>query len=1065
MSINVEEIVKKEEIESYYVVGDVLGRGKFATVKHITEKATGNCYAAKYLRKRNYAVNCRNTILQEAELLQELLEHRVIVDVKEVFEGNLVMIIILELCTGGDLFHSISAEPFTERESVFVLKQVIDALTFLHKKSIIHLDIKPENILLINETKLDIKLADFGLAVKLSPIEEFKRIIGTPEYVAPEVINFEPLSTSSDMWSLGALTYALLCGYSPFLPEDDDSTDEEVSRLVEQADILSNVSQAKYDFDDEVFEGVSQNAKEFIRNLLVLNPKRRPDAEQCLRHQWLKTYNDITLDQRQSAHSPIQSSTSSGFSDMSDISTNLGSNMSADYKPPMRSLPATPEFPSEHNILEEKEPDITDLVKTQSDSMSEIIKQVDTSYKAEPKYETKIDDTKREFVENKGIESIVSQKIDKIVDMTDKKEKSSFTHVSSPKEERRESRYTHRLYSRKSPVESSEKSTQGDISEKQTDTATIDKDQRQQNDNTDGKRRNTKGMRRKTERSDTNIFFGVPGIPFKRSDYVAEGSPTHEVEQKNTSYDKQNHIPDESTSLESSSKAEKTPEKDVLSTTRNLAQESKIKRRTEYSRNTTGSPTSNKLEVPRTSKSTKHTNNSEQNYRTSNLIKYFNYKYNNGNNSLDESDTAGVTTSEPSTPVYKSNSPRTSKTLTLNESYTNSGSYSERMLHKQDPLQNYDTIRSPSPRLSRRSSTPNGEIKPFLGAHLASLESGYLSNMNSPTTGRSGLSRTQSYMELAKNESKSSDNIKSLLDKENSGGNKSRPTSPLPNHIYSPLSISSSTRKESYENIYARTMPRMKKNSSSSSEKERATVHDNPELFQSPTSCQSISESPVHETIAYTDSYPNYKDTEIMEITADAAHDLISASRRLRFYELDLQKVQTSIRAYDEHFKVDVRNTQFNNNNNSNRNYVNRQYSIPTSYIPMNSLENRYSRTSLSTRSINSSMEDIMEQSTTINYPAITLSDRFNIRKRVQSIDDEKPLIKRDSFMTRSTSLHSLRDEPYSPITKSSRYITPVNSPYQPRRTSKESIQSVQPYISVYKQNRSSHYKAKEFSY
>ena len=64
-----------------------------------------------------------------------------------------------------------------------------------------------------------------------------------------------------------------LCGYSPFLPEDDDSTDEEVTRLSEQADILSNVSQAKYDFDDEIFEGVSENAKEFIRNLLVLNPK------------------------------------------------------------------------------------------------------------------------------------------------------------------------------------------------------------------------------------------------------------------------------------------------------------------------------------------------------------------------------------------------------------------------------------------------------------------------------------------------------------------------------------------------------------------------------------------------------------------------------------------------------------------------------------------------------------------------------------------------------------------------------------------------------------------------
>ncbi|KAK7809853.1 hypothetical protein U0070_008503 [Myodes glareolus] len=120
----------------------------------------------------------------------------------------------------------------------------------------------PENIMLLDKHAASprIKLIDFGIAHRIEAGSEFKNIFGTPEFVAPEIVNYEPLGLEADMWSIGVITYILLSGASPFLGETKQET-------------LTNISAVNYDFDEEYFSSTSELAKDFIRRLLVKDPK------------------------------------------------------------------------------------------------------------------------------------------------------------------------------------------------------------------------------------------------------------------------------------------------------------------------------------------------------------------------------------------------------------------------------------------------------------------------------------------------------------------------------------------------------------------------------------------------------------------------------------------------------------------------------------------------------------------------------------------------------------------------------------------------------------------------
>nr|XP_020021637.1 death-associated protein kinase 1 isoform X2 [Castor canadensis] len=178
----------------------------------------------------------------------------------------------------GELFDFLAEkESLTEEEATEFLKQILNGVHYLHSLQIAHFDLKPENIMLLdrNVPKPRIKIIDFGLAHKIDFGNEFKNIFGTPEFVAPEIVNYEPLGLEADMWSIGVITYILLSGASPFLGDTKQET-------------LANVSAVNYEFGEEFFSNTSALAKDFIRRLLVKDPKKRMTIQDSLQHPWIK---------------------------------------------------------------------------------------------------------------------------------------------------------------------------------------------------------------------------------------------------------------------------------------------------------------------------------------------------------------------------------------------------------------------------------------------------------------------------------------------------------------------------------------------------------------------------------------------------------------------------------------------------------------------------------------------------------------------------------------------------------------------------------------------------------
>ena len=203
---------------------------------------------------------------------------------------------IMEFIGGGELFEKVVADDFTltERDCVLFMRQIAIAMGYMHQQNIVHLDLKPENILCKSKKSHQIKIIDFGLTRKLRPGEDVRILFGTPEFVSPEVISYEPVSASSDMWSVGVVCYVLLSGLSPFMGDSDVET-------------FANITGMCYDFEDEAFDNISEDAKDFILKLLVKDQRKRMKALECLKHPWLSqgskdkgNYKEINTDKLKS---------------------------------------------------------------------------------------------------------------------------------------------------------------------------------------------------------------------------------------------------------------------------------------------------------------------------------------------------------------------------------------------------------------------------------------------------------------------------------------------------------------------------------------------------------------------------------------------------------------------------------------------------------------------------------------------------------------------------------------------------------------------------------------------
>lgn len=264
----------KDKLTDHYNIQEKLGVGKFGQVFRMTHKETGHVCAGKFYKGRR--TKEREAARKEVELMN-FLHHPKLVQCLAAYDNKAEMVMVMEYVAGGELFERIVDDSFehTEVSSVGYMRQILEGIQYMHQQNIVHLDLKPENIVCVDRTGIQIKIIDFGLASKLDPNTPVKVMHGTPEFVAPEVINYEPICLATDMWSIGVICYILLSGESPFQGESDSET-------------LALVTAAQWEFDEESFEDITDLAKDFISSLLSKDVRRRMSCEEALAHSWLE---------------------------------------------------------------------------------------------------------------------------------------------------------------------------------------------------------------------------------------------------------------------------------------------------------------------------------------------------------------------------------------------------------------------------------------------------------------------------------------------------------------------------------------------------------------------------------------------------------------------------------------------------------------------------------------------------------------------------------------------------------------------------------------------------------
>ncbi|XP_036251940.2 myosin light chain kinase family member 4 isoform X2 [Molothrus ater] len=266
---------KRVGISNYYNVNEdeILGGGRFGQVHKCEEKATGLKLAAKIIKAQG--PKQKDEVKNEINVMNQL-NHVNLIQLYDAFESKNDIVLVMEYVEGGELFDRIIDENYnlTEMDTISFIKQICKGIQYMHQMYILHLDLKPENILCVNREANQIKIIDFGLARRYKPREKLRVNFGTPEFLAPEVVNYEFVSFPTDMWSLGVIAYMLLTGLSPFLGDDDNET-------------LNNILACNWDFEDEEFRDVSDEAKDFISKLLIKEKCWRLSATAALKHPWL----------------------------------------------------------------------------------------------------------------------------------------------------------------------------------------------------------------------------------------------------------------------------------------------------------------------------------------------------------------------------------------------------------------------------------------------------------------------------------------------------------------------------------------------------------------------------------------------------------------------------------------------------------------------------------------------------------------------------------------------------------------------------------------------------------
>ncbi|KAK7605222.1 hypothetical protein V9T40_007080 [Parthenolecanium corni] len=288
----------------YKLKGEVLGQGAYASVETCVNVLTDLEYAVKIIEK--VPGHPRSRVFKEVETYYQCQGHPNIIQMLEFFEDDDRFFLVFEKVEGGQLFNRIQERDlFTEREASQIVKDLAKALNFLHNKGIAHRDLKPENILCVYRDQLSpVKICDFDLASAIQfnsghngPLSTPQLLtpVGSAEYMAPEVVDTfvgddcNYYDKRCDMWSLGVVTYILLCGYAPFSGNCGYNCGWERGESCRacQELLFRSIQGGHYEFPERDWASISDEAKDLIRKLLVKDAHRRLSAAEVLKHPWI----------------------------------------------------------------------------------------------------------------------------------------------------------------------------------------------------------------------------------------------------------------------------------------------------------------------------------------------------------------------------------------------------------------------------------------------------------------------------------------------------------------------------------------------------------------------------------------------------------------------------------------------------------------------------------------------------------------------------------------------------------------------------------------------------------
>ncbi|GLI63264.1 hypothetical protein VaNZ11_006168 [Volvox africanus] len=265
-------------IKSQYQFHGVVGRGQFGQVYCIRHVKQNQKFACKTLGKKKLLSQLdADDIKREIEVMHHLSGHGLVVSLHHVFEDEKNVHLVMDLCQ-GDLYELLrECKYLSEEKAAPLMMLAIRAVQYCHAMGVVHRDIKPENFLLVARNNLShIKLTDFGLSTFYQEGQIFNELLGSPYYIAPEVIR-QKYGKEADVWSCGVMLYIMLCGEAPFFGEGDEG-------------IFKSIMKAKLDFSFEPWPSLSRDVKMLLRRMLVKDPRERATLEEVLAHPWFHRY-------------------------------------------------------------------------------------------------------------------------------------------------------------------------------------------------------------------------------------------------------------------------------------------------------------------------------------------------------------------------------------------------------------------------------------------------------------------------------------------------------------------------------------------------------------------------------------------------------------------------------------------------------------------------------------------------------------------------------------------------------------------------------------------------------